>query len=874
MKSCALEFNVRRALAASWAGVVLAAVMLAAFGGNAPLQAQRAEGQTMATEANYQLAGRFAPYKVRELLYSTSVSPNWIEGSDRFWYEWKTSDGTTYYLVDPARGTKREVFDNDRIAAELTRITLDPWDGKHLPIRKIKFIDENTLHFEVESSQDEEDTGDDEDDVELEDEEQEEDRQERERSEKASKKVFHFEYTVSTRALRQLEDFEAPDNHPSWASVSPDGQTIIFAKQHNLYSMTSDEYQKILEARRGESGDDADKAEKKVEVDETQLTTDGEEYYSYAGRRVDFGDTDNEKEKNKDDRKRTSISWSKDSGRFAMVRSDARASQKLWVIHSVGNERPELETYKYDMPGDTTVAQREILVYDLQAGEMVKVQAEGWKDQVLTISNDRQFVYPDSDEPRRSLWLSDSSDELYFWRRSRDQHRVDLMVADASTGEVRVVIEERLNTYIENQTPELLSNGDMLWWSERDGWAHIYRFAADGTLRNRLTEGPFSVRRILGVDETAGVVYFMANAREDGEDPYYQHFYRVGLDGGGLTLLNSGDFDHRTSMGESNRFFVDNYSRVNTVPASALLDTRGRRIMDLEESDFSKLMEAGYGFPQPYTVKADDGVTDLYGVMYKPIDFDPSKKYPIVAYVYPGPQTESVSKFFSTNASEYALAQFGMIVITIGNRGGHPARSKWYHNYGYGNLRDYGLADKKAAIEQLADRHDFIDIDRVGIYGHSGGGFMSTAAMLVYPDFFKVAVSSSGNHNNDVYNQNWSEKHHGVEEVTNDEGEITFEYDIEKNSDLAANLKGHLLLTTGDIDNNVHPAGTFRMAEALIKANKRFDFFMFPGQRHGYGDMRDYWFWLRAEYFVTHLLGDYRWNANITELDLEREQSR
>ena len=327
-------------------------------------------------------------------------------------------------------------------------------------------------------------------------------------------------------------------------------------------------------------------------------------------------------------------------------------------------------------------------------------------------------------------------------------------------------------------------------------------------------------------------------------------------------------------MGESNRFFVDNYSRVNTVPASALLDTRGRRIMDLEESDFSKLMEAGYGFPQPYTVKADDGVTDLYGVMYKPIDFDPSKKYPIVAYVYPGPQTESVSKFFSTNASEYALAQFGMIVITVGNRGGHPARSKWYHNYGYGNLRDYGLADKKVAIEQLADRHDFIDIDRVGIYGHSGGGFMSTAAMLVYPDFFKVAVSSSGNHNNDVYNQNWSEKHHGVKEVTDDEGVITFEYDIQKNSDLASNLKGHLMLTTGDEDNNVHPAGTFRMAEALIKANKRFDFFLFPGQRHGYGDMRDYWFWLRAEYFVTHLLGDSRWNANITELDLEKAQNR
>jgi dipeptidyl aminopeptidase/acylaminoacyl peptidase len=365
----------------------------------------------------------------------------------------------------------------------------------------------------------------------------------------------------------------------------------------------------------------------------------------------------------------------------------------------------------------------------------------------------------------------------------------------------------------------------------------------------------------------------MANAREEGEDPYYQHLYRVGVDGSDLTLLNPGNFDHRSTMPESRRFFVDTHSRVNTIPASALFDASGRKIMDLEEADFSQLLAAGYQFPEPYKVKAADGVTDIYGVMYKPFDFDETKRYPIVAYVYPGPQTESVSKSFSTNATETALAQFGMIVITIGNRGGHPARSKWYHNYGYGNLRDYGLADKKAGIEQLADRHDFIDIDRVGIYGHSGGGFMSTAAMLVYPDFFKVAVSSSGNHNNDVYNQNWSEKHDGVKEVTDREGEISFEYDIDRNSDLARNLKGHLLLTTGDVDNNVHHAGTFRMAEALIRANKRFDMFVFPGQRHGYGDMGDYWFWLRAEYFVRHLLGDQHWDVNINELNNEQEQS-
>jgi dipeptidyl aminopeptidase/acylaminoacyl peptidase len=312
---------------------------------------------------------------------------------------------------------------------------------------------------------------------------------------------------------------------------------------------------------------------------------------------------------------------------------------------------------------------------------------------------------------------------------------------------------------------------------------------------------------------------------------------------------------------------------VNTVPASALYDASGEKVLDLESSDFSQLLAAGYRFPEPFAVKAADGVTDLYGVMYKPFDFDSTRSYPIVEYVYPGPQTESVAKSFSTSAAETALAQFGFVVVTVGNRGGNPARSKWYHNYGYGNLRDYGLADKKATVEQLVDRHDFIDGDRVGIYGHSGGGFMSTAAMLVYPDFFKVAVSSSGNHTNNIYNRWWSEKHHGVKEVVSDSGAVSFEYDIDKNPDLAKNLKGHLLLTTGDIDNNVHPGNTLRMVDALIKANKRFDFFMFTGQRHGYGNMSDYWFWLRAEYFVKHLLGDTRWNVDVTELNREKAQT-
>lgn len=818
--------------------------------------------------ANYEMASRWAPYKINELVYSTTVNPRWIDGGERFWYTYETSEGDFHWLVDPVAGTKTAIFDRDQIAAEITRITGDPYDARHLPIQSIRFIDPNTLRFEVESSQDEE--ADDEAEGDDEENQEEEGGSARQRPEK---KVHYFEYTVSSRTLTELDEADHPDSHPSWASVSPDGETVVFGREHNLWMMTGADYARIVDARRGKSGEEADSAEADIDVDEIQLTTDGERYYGWYGE--GRGPTDKEREEEMTERKRAPISWSKDSRRFALVRSDQREVDELWVIHSVGNDRPELETYKYDMPGEENVTQNEVWVYDLEGRSAVKVDDDPWKDQSMSVLSDQQFIYPDSDEPRRAIWLGEGSDELWIQRISRDRHRTDVMVADAATGSIlRTVIEERMNTYMETRPVVMLDSGDVLWWSERDGWAHIYRYGADGTLEARLTQGPFSVQTITGVDEAAGSVFFMAAGREDGEDPYYQHLYRVGLDGSGLRLMNAGDRDHRTTASESRRFFVENASRVDTAPVSVVRNARGEVVVELEEADFSQLLAAGWQFPEPFTVKADDGVTDLYGVMYKPFDFDSTQVYPLVEYVYPGPQTESVAKSFSTSRYEVGLAQFGMVVITIGNRGGHPSRSKWYHNYGYGNLRDYGLADKKVAAEQLADRHDFIDIDRVGIYGHSGGGFMSTAAMLVYPDFFKVAVSSSGNHENDVYNRWWSETHHGVKEVVGDDGEVSFEYDIDGNSELAANLKGHLLLTTGDVDNNVHPAGTYRMAEALIRANKRFDFFLFPGQRHGYGNMGDYWFWLRAEYFVKHLLGDPHWNADIIPLQRERPRSR
>jgi dipeptidyl aminopeptidase/acylaminoacyl peptidase len=349
------------------------------------------------------------------------------------------------------------------------------------------------------------------------------------------------------------------------------------------------------------------------------------------------------------------------------------------------------------------------------------------------------------------------------------------------------------------------------------------------------------------------------------------HFYRAALDGSGIKMLDPGDAHHTVSMNDSGRFFVDNNSRVNTAPVSTLYDAQGAELMPLEKVDLAPLLQAGYKFPEPFRVKADDGITDIYGVMYKPFDFDPSKKYPLVEYVYPGPQTESVTQVFTPRSANIALANLGFIVIEVGNRGGNPHRSKWYHTFGYGNLRDYGLADKKRAVEELADMYPWIDINRVGITGHSGGGFMSTAAMLIYPDFFKVAVSESGNHENNVYNNTWSEKHHGLKEVTDKDGKVTFEYSIDKNSEIAKNLKGHLLLSTGDIDNNVHPANTIRLMDALIKANKRFDFIMLPGQRHAYGPMAEYFSWIRADYFCKYLLGDFDQSVDMWELNNERQ---
>ena len=853
---------------------------------------------------NYELASRWTSAKIGKLVFSTSVTPHWLEFSDRFWYSFETPAGMKWWIVDPLKKTKTPMFDHAKMAAQLTRMLRTPYDAQHLPLTTVKFIKNDTaIQFSVSLPREakvEDETGQELDGMTQQDQENQQQQgggrggrgggrggqQVQQgggrgdgRGGAANNKRWWLEYDLSTGALTLDEKYEPERDTPNWATVSPDKQTIIFARGHNLFMMDAMNYA----AAQKKADDPA--------IQEMQLTTDGEKDYSYAGgagpggQQQDDQQDDNtqtgqtgqaaraQTEQDKKFGPRTSsigVSWSQDSKRFAVTRQDRRKVADLWVINSLAQPRPRLETYKYGMPGEANQPQAEMQVFDAGAKAKTMLKTSAFKDQTLSLPTMPLTNLQREKQDTAQRWIAVGTDKVYYSRTSRDMKRVDIVEADTKTGESRVVIPERLNTYIETKPLRLLNGGkQLIHWSERDGWGHYYLYDASGKLIRQITSGEFVCNSIEAVDEKTRTMYITAVGREPEEDPYYVHLYRVNIDTGDMKLLNPGVGSHGSTINDKNTYFIDTWSRVDTAPMSALYDTMGNKVLDLEKTDVSALLAQGYKFPETFAVKADDGVTDLYGVMYKPFDFDPAKKYPIIEFVYPGPQTESVTKTFSPRQANVSLAQFGFVVIEVGNRGGNPQRSKWYHNFGYGNLRDYGLADKKAAVEQLAKRHPWIDDTRVGIYGHSGGGFMSTAAMLVYPDFFKVAVSTSGNHDNSVYNRSWSEKHDGVKEVVDKEGNVTFEYDIDKNQDLAKNLKGKLLLMTGDIDNNVHPANTFRVIDALIRANKRFDFHIIPGKRHGYADATDWVFWIRADYFCRHLLGYAPDSADMAELQRE-----
>lgn len=778
---------------------------------------------SFAQKANYALAERFSAKRVNQMVFSTQITPNWFRDSDKFWYSWRTPQGTHYYIVDPVKGTRTEVFDMDRLAMQVTEFVRYPFEAKHLPIRDLRLKDDKEFTFSIISGL------------------------------KNDRDTTCFRYEIATARLDTVA--KEKDKYPRWASVAPNGEFGVFAKGSNLWVMDSTSLRK------------AAKDEKDSTIVEHRLTTDGIRQFGYGYGNY-AGDTE------ADSTKRHypgELVWSPDSRRFATMKWDVRKLDDLWVINSVSDKRPKLESYKYQMPGEPG-PKGYLYIFTMNDGRTGasarQVKSQAFKDQEVSLQSARRTAKDNYLDYWKNEWLGDNTG-FYMVRQSRDLKRLDLCWVDVDSDSTKTIISERERTYVEYRAPFLIGGGkQILHWSERNGWANIYLYNSDGTLVRNLTEGAFHVEDILGVNEKEGYILLSACGVNKDENPYQMHTFRVPLTGGALQQLDMNDMDVLSTASDDAKFFIANYSRVDWTPAVALFSAAGKRIADLETADLSLLFEAGYKFPERFKVKAADGVTDLYGAMYKPYDFDSTKVYPICDYVYPGPQVEANNISWSRGFTRTdRLAQIGMIVITVGNRGGHPNRSKWYHNYGYGNLRDYGLEDQKYAIQQLGARHPFIDLDRVGIHGHSGGGFMSTAAILKYPDFFKAAVSCAGNHDNSIYNRWWSEQHHGVLEKI-DKGDTTFVYSIQTNPEIASNLKGHLMLVHGDIDNNVHPANTIRVVNALIRANKRFDMLILPGQRHGFGDMNEYFFWRMADYYAEWLIGDSeRWKPDITQMN-------
>ena len=777
----------------------------------------------------YLQAEKFTGEKLKTMLFSTKVEPHWFPNGDRFWFEYKTSEGTFWYVVNPASRSKQLLFDRDELASQLTEIVQDPFEAQHLPIANLKLKDDNrTFTFEVVSSLDKKPSAED------------NKPQGPGKKPKQEKEVFYFEYDYTSQTLTHLKDKEKEPERKKWASFSPDGQTVVYAKDCNLYRMSIEDYRK------------AQKDERDSTIVEIQLTKDGTPDFGYGIPRFML----NTDTLCNGTRREVRGCWSPDSKYFTMIVDDNTNVKELWVVNSLAEPRPTLETYKYQLPGEMESPQYHLYLFDMTNNTRREIKTDAWKDQAIRLSVKPMENKLRDAEIRPEIWLGDNN-RFFVTRMSRDLHRIDFCSYTIGEDSIAPIIQERMNTYQETKRAFTLNNGkNIVWWSERDGWAHLYLYDVNGTLKNRITKGPWHVMQVVNVDQATNTIYFTATGREDGEHPYYMHLYRVNAEGSGLKKLTELDYFHDVEMDDDCRYIVDNYSRVNTVPQADLISVSGQKLMSIQQSDFSQLFAAGYKFPEIFKVKAADGVTDLYGVMYKPFDFDSTKVYPIVDYVYPGPQVEAtVYPFARMSVRTDRLAQAGFIVVSVGQRGGHPNRSKWYHNYGYGNMRDYPLADHKAAIEQLSARYSFIDIDRVGMHGHSGGGFMTVAALCKYPDFYKAGVSCAGNHDNNIYNRWWSETHHGVKEEITEKGDTTFVYKIATNPEVVKNLKCPLLLIHGDVDNNVHPGNTLRVVNALIKAGKRFDMLILPGKRHHFDDMDEYFYWRLVDYLSEHLKG-------------------
>ena len=584
----------------------------------------------------------------------------------------------------------------------------------------------------------------------------------------------------------------------------------------------------------------------------TQLTFDGEKNYGYATNNAGWIKTDG-----------PVLKWNLSSDKIATFRQDARGVGEMYLTTTnVGH--PKLQAWKYALPGDEKIFEIERLIIDLKTNDIIRLKMKNDFQRSTTTDH----IAGRGGELLDTQWSKDGS-KLAFISSSRDHKIANLKIADAKTGNISSVFKETVDTYYESGLGSenwkvLFDSNEFIWYSENDNWGHIYLYDLETKeLKNRITKGDWLVRKLLHIDENKRELFFTAGGKEEG-NPYHVYLYKVNFDGTELTCLTPEKGTHKINPSPDWNYFVTTYSSTMNPPVSVLKNRDGNIIHELSKSDLSSLNQTDWQNPIEFSVKARDGVTDLYGIMYIPSFYNENEKYPVLNYIYPGPQSGSVGNysFYVAKRDFQALAELGFVVVSV-DAMGTPGRSKSFHDAYYGNMGDNGLPDNISAIEQLSKRYKSMDTNRVGIWGHSGGGFASTAALLRYPDFYDVAVSSSGNHDNRNYEADWGEKWHGLltplnldtQDSKSDFDILKTNYDIQANQLFVDNLKGKLLIAHGMLDDNVPPSNTMIVVDALIKSNKDFDLILFPNKRHGYGDMNNYMMRRKWDYFVKHLKG-------------------
>jgi dipeptidyl aminopeptidase/acylaminoacyl peptidase len=741
------------------------------------------------TNDDYARAEKFMPYNTTPLVFHAGVRrPAWLPDG-RFWYRTTTAEGSEFVVVDPARKTRGPAFDQAKLATALSAAAGTAYDAFHLPFIQFDLAaDGRSLSFAI------------------------------------GAKRWTCDLPPSKCTSEDAKPGETPNGRGGPAVrtdvPSPDRRLTAFIRDENLW---------VREIATGK---------------ETPLTADGVKDFGYATDNAGWSKSD-----------RPILVWSPDSKKIATDQQDQRGVGEMYLVDTrIGH--PNLTAWKYPLPGDamvTTIQRVVIDLTDLTAPRIIRLQMPPDQHR-STLCDDMACLGEWGD-----VQWSPNGTTLAFVSTSRDHKQEQLRVADAATGVIRDVLSERVSTFFESGNGRvnwryLPSSNEVIWFSERDNWGQLYLYdLKTGELKQQITTGEGNVTQLLHVDEQQRLLYFLGVGKETGRDPYFNHFYRIGFDGQRLELLTPEDANHDVSIDKSGRFFVDSYSKPDAPPMAVLRDADGRMVLTLETADISQLVAAGWKPPIPITVKARDGVTDLYGLMYRPTDFDASKKYPIVNHVYPGPQTGSVGgrSFVASRGDDQSLAELGFVVVEIDGTG-TPWRSKKFHEASYGDMGDNTLPDQIAAMKELAARYPWVDLDRAGIWGHSGGGFAAADAMFRYPDFFKAGISESGNHDNRVYEDDWAEKWQGLL-VKNPDG--TTNYDAQANQNVAQNLKGRLLLAHGTMDPNVPPNSTLLVVDALIKANKDFDLLMLPNQAHGYGSESNYMTRRRWDYFVRYLMG-------------------